>query len=122
VTADETTPPDPNGEPGPDASGEDILADIDKTRHELGQTVEALAGKADVKGQAKQKASDTKDRLTEKAAQTRDVVAEKATAAQSATREALTDDAGSVKPLIPAAAIITAGIVIIGTVVRRRRR
>jgi ElaB/YqjD/DUF883 family membrane-anchored ribosome-binding protein len=122
VTADETTPPDPTGEPGPDAPVEDIQADIDKTRDELGQTVEALAAKADVKGQAKQKAFDTRDRLTEKAVQTRDVVAQKATAAQSATREALTDDAGSVKPVVPVAAVIAASIVVIGIVVWRRRR
>jgi ElaB/YqjD/DUF883 family membrane-anchored ribosome-binding protein len=122
VTADETTPPAPTGEPGPDASVEDIQADIDKTRHELGQTVEALAAKADVKGQVKQKASDTKDRLTEKAVQTRDVVAEKANAAQSATHEVLAGDAGSGKPWLPVGAVIAASIAIIGLVVWRRRR
>jgi hypothetical protein len=110
VPTDEPTPLGPNAEPGADATVEDIQRDIEKTRHELGQTVEALAAKADVKGRAKEKAADTKDRLTEKA-----------TAVQSAAREAVTDDAGSVKTLLPVAAI-AAGIAIIGLVVWRRRR
>jgi ElaB/YqjD/DUF883 family membrane-anchored ribosome-binding protein len=122
VSADEVTPAGPNGEPGADASVEEIQADIDKTRQELGQTVEALVAKTDVKGRAKEKASDTKDRITEKAAQTRDVVVEKATAAQSVAREALTDDAASVKSLLPVAAAIAASIAVIGLVVWRRRR
>ena len=43
--------PDPNRpEPGPDAGIEDIEADAEQTRKELGQTVEALADKLDVKG------------------------------------------------------------------------
>ncbi len=121
MSADEVMPAGPNGEPGADASFEEIQADIDKTRQELGQTVEALVAKADVKGRAKEKASDTKERITEKAAQTRDVVVEKATAAQSAAREALTDDA-EVKSLLPVAAAIAAGIAVIGLVVWRRRR
>lgn len=122
MSADEVMKAGPNGEPGADASVEEIQADIDKTRQELGQTVEALVAKADVKGRAKEKASDTKDRIAEKAAQTRDVVVEKATAAQSAAREALTDDAESVKSLLPFAAAIAAGIALIGLVVWRRRR
>ena len=121
MSADEVMKAGPNGEPGADASVEEIQADIDKTRQELGQTVEALVAKADVKGRAKEKASDTKDRIAEKAAQTRDVVVEKATAAQSAAREALTDDAESVKSLLPVAAAIAA-IAVIGLVVWRRRR
>jgi ElaB/YqjD/DUF883 family membrane-anchored ribosome-binding protein len=111
VPTDETTPLGPNAEPGADAGVEDIQRDIEKTRHELGQTVEALAAKADVKGRAKEKAADTKDRLTEKA-----------TAVQSAAREVVIDDAGSVKPLLPVAAAIATGIAIIGLVVWRRRR
>jgi ElaB/YqjD/DUF883 family membrane-anchored ribosome-binding protein len=111
VPTDEPTPSSPNAEPAADASVEDIQRDIEKTRHELGQTVEALAAKADVKGRAKEKAADTKDRLTEKAA-----------AVQAVAREAVIDDAGSVKPLLPVAAAIAAGIAIIGLVVWRRRR
>ena len=45
---------------------EQIQRDIEKTRGELGDTVEALAQKADVKGQAKQKVEETKASVTEK--------------------------------------------------------
>ncbi|MCW2561396.1 MAG: hypothetical protein JWP55_5360, partial [Mycobacterium sp.] len=60
MTADNTSPP-PGPEPGPDAGIDDIQADIEKTRKELGETVEALSAKADVKARAKQKAADTKE-------------------------------------------------------------
>jgi hypothetical protein len=38
---------------GPDASIHDLQADIEQTRHQLGATVEALAGKVDVVGRAR---------------------------------------------------------------------
>jgi hypothetical protein len=41
-------------------SPEQIRADIDKTREELGDTVEALAGKTDVKAQANAKVEEVK--------------------------------------------------------------
>ena len=68
MTADQT-PLSP--EPGPDAGIDDIQADIEHTRKELGETIEALSAKADVTGRVKQKAADTKDRITEKAHETR---------------------------------------------------
>jgi ElaB/YqjD/DUF883 family membrane-anchored ribosome-binding protein len=49
--------------------GEDpnaIRADIERTRAEMGDTVEALGYKADVKSRAKDRISETKDRLTGK--------------------------------------------------------
>ena len=62
------TDPDPGKpEPGPDAGVENIQADIEATRNELGQTVEALSAKLDVKHQAKQKVDDTKELITDKA-------------------------------------------------------
>ena len=48
MTADQT-PPSP--EPGPDAGIDDIQADIEHTRKELGETIGALSAKADVTGQ-----------------------------------------------------------------------
>ena len=112
--------PDLSGEPGPDASAADIEADIEKTRHELGNTVEALAAKADVKGQAQRKAAEAKARLTDKAVQAREVVAEKASAVQTATQEALTN--GAVKPTVPVAAIVAASLLIVGILAWRSRR
>jgi hypothetical protein len=60
MSTENTSPP-----PGPDAGTDDIQADIEQTRQALGETVEALSAKADVKARAKQKAADTKARLTE---------------------------------------------------------
>ena len=53
--------------------GEDpnaIRADIERTRAEMGDTVEALGYKADVKSRAKDKVTETKDRLTGKVSDT----------------------------------------------------
>jgi hypothetical protein len=47
-------------------SPEEIRADIEQTRRELGDTAAAVAAKADVKAQAKAKADETKQRATEK--------------------------------------------------------
>lgn len=45
---------------------EEIRGEIEATRDELGDTVAALAAKADFKAQAKQKIDDTKAAVTEK--------------------------------------------------------
>jgi ElaB/YqjD/DUF883 family membrane-anchored ribosome-binding protein len=47
-------------------SPEAIQAEIDETRAELGDTVEALARKADVKAQAKEKITSIKDAAAQK--------------------------------------------------------
>jgi ElaB/YqjD/DUF883 family membrane-anchored ribosome-binding protein len=45
-------------------SPEDIRADIEETREDLGDTVEALAAKTDVKGQAKAKVDSVKEKVS----------------------------------------------------------
>lgn len=51
------TPPQAGGEPrGPD----EIRAEIEQTREELGDTVEALAAKTDVKAQVKERVEEVK--------------------------------------------------------------
>jgi F0F1-type ATP synthase assembly protein I len=62
ATTDGTAP-----EPGPDASIDELQADIAKTRQELGETVSALADKADVKAQVHAKVADTKQAAAERA-------------------------------------------------------
>jgi hypothetical protein len=47
-------------------SPEDIKADIEGTREELGDTVAALADKTDVKGQAQQRVAEVKENLQRK--------------------------------------------------------
>ena len=59
---------DEHGRPSP---GEQIEAEIEETREELGDTVGALADKTDVKKQAKQKAEETKDAAQAKARERR---------------------------------------------------
>jgi len=120
MTADQTPLPP---EPGPDAGIDDIQADIEHTREELGETIEALSAKADVKGRVKKKAADTKDGITEKVYETKEIALEKAHAAQSAARDAVTDNTGSVKPRVPIAALIAAvAVLVVSLVVWRRRR
>ena len=48
-----TSPANPSDRPGPDATAAELQADIERTREELGHTVEALSEKLDVKGQLK---------------------------------------------------------------------
>lgn len=50
-------------------SPEEIRAGIEQTREELGDTVEALAEKADVKGQAKDRVASIKDAAQQKKAE-----------------------------------------------------
>jgi hypothetical protein len=50
-----TVPEPGRPEPAPDADVDDLQADIEATRDQLGETVEALSAKLDVKRQAKQK-------------------------------------------------------------------
>lgn len=96
--------PRPNGaEPGPDASIDEIQADVEQTRNELGQTVEALAYKLDVKERAKEKAAETKEQVVEKA---------------DALRHTATDNP---KRTVPVAAVAVIGALAIGIVVWRRR-
>jgi hypothetical protein len=47
---------------------DEIRSDIEKTRGELGDTVEALGAKSDVKGQAKAKVEEVKGTVKEKVA------------------------------------------------------
>ena len=118
-----TDPNPPSPEPGPDAGIDDIQADIEHTRKELGETIGALSAKADVKGRVQHKVADTKDRITEKAHETKDLMVEKAHAAQSAARDAVTDSTGSVKPGVPIAAVVAAAAILaISVAVWRRRR
>lgn len=102
-------------EPGPDASVENIRADIEATRTDLGQTVEALSAKLDVTAQAKQKVDDTKDLLADKT----NTLYAKGSELGSQIVDLVTDD-GSVRPVIPVAAAVVA--VLMGVVLWTRRR
>ena len=114
---------------GPEAGIEDLQADIERTRTQLGQTVEALSDKLDVKAQAKQKAAYTRDRLASKtqeargrAVDTAQTLRSKAAEVRSKVADAATDDQGSIRPTVPMAGIAVAVAVATGIVVGIRRR
>lgn len=98
---------------------EEIEAEIEQTREELGDTVEALAEKSDIKAQAKNKIAQVRDTAQHK----KDEIASRA-------REATPDSAGSAgqqlastvqrKPVPFAAAGAFAGGVFVGWILRRR--
>jgi ElaB/YqjD/DUF883 family membrane-anchored ribosome-binding protein len=90
---------------------EQLRRDIERTRAELGATVEALSHKTDVKAQAREKAEQAKVQAREKAEQATTQAREKAELAKSQARE---------KPAIPLAAGITVAILAL-LLIRRRR-
>ena len=61
--ATRTSGPAVEGQQG-QRSPDEIRADIEDTREELGDTVEALAAKTDVKGQAKAKVESVKEKFS----------------------------------------------------------
>lgn len=107
--------PGPNNshpEPGPDADGDALQADIEQTRAELGKTAQALTDKLDVKARATEAASDAKDRVVERAQDAKNTVVEHTTTT-----------GGSVRPAVGlTAAAVAAAAVVLGVVIWRRRR
>jgi small-conductance mechanosensitive channel len=53
--------------PGPDADEDELQADIERTREELGETLGALSDKLDVKSQVQRRAELAKDAVGEQA-------------------------------------------------------
>ena len=114
-----------------DRSIDEVKKEIAHTRAELGETAAALAAKTDVKArvskaaavktaQVKQavteKAADVRQAATEKAAEVKQVAAEKVD--HASTERALVTARSLPVPLIAAAALAVAGIVVL----RRGRR
>ncbi len=60
----------------PPADAEQIREEIERTRDQLGETVEALVAKADVKAQAKERVGQVSDRLKGRTAQVKDTAAQ----------------------------------------------
>jgi cell division septum initiation protein DivIVA len=73
------TRPDEGGTPDPVPDDPQALREeIQQTRKDLGDTVEALAAKADVRARTREKAADVKAQAKDKAAETADRVQAKA--------------------------------------------
>ena len=92
-------------EPGPDAGIDEIQSDIEQTRKELGETVEALSAKMDVKQRTKDKAAETKEAVVDSA---------------HAIQHATIDD-GRAKITIPAATAVIVGAAALIWYLRRGR-
>ena len=92
-------------EPGPDAGIDELQTDIDQTRKELGETVEALTAKMDVKQRTKDKAAETKEAVLDKA---------------HAVQHATIDD-GRAKLTVPVAAVVVVGTAALVWFLWRRR-
>lgn len=58
------------------SDAEELREQVERTRHELGRTVEALADKADVKARGRAKAAEVKDRAAHTAGEWRHKAAE----------------------------------------------
>jgi len=70
-----------------DAKAAALRTEIAQTREELGETVEALAAKADVKARAKEKVDDVKARAQDQVEQAKEAARDKAERLVSSTGE-----------------------------------
>jgi hypothetical protein len=124
-----STPDSPEARPGPgapapgkDASAEELVADIEATRAELGNTVDALSEKFDVKTQAQRSLEDAKQRAGEQAR----VAQARGTELFNQAMDAATDDDGNLTPQVRALAVkVAAGgaaVLVLGAVWKKVRR
>jgi hypothetical protein len=107
-----TTPDTSNTpEPAKDASVGEIEADIERTRSALGETVEHLAEKFDVKGRAKHRIEEVKSDVVGHV----DDAVKHVTASANHTKDALTDDTG--RPNQKGWVAVAVAVSVIGAVV-----
>jgi ElaB/YqjD/DUF883 family membrane-anchored ribosome-binding protein len=107
---------------GPEISQEEIQQEIERTRQHLGETVEELAAKADVKARAQAKAADVKAKAQAKVADVKAKAQGTAADVKAKAPAAATELSGRVRqspvvqrrwPLAVAAGIVLAGSVAI---------
>lgn len=107
-----------NGRSGNGSGDLDLLrAEIRQTRAELGQTVQALAAKTDVKSRVRMSAARTRERLRDQAVQT---VTEARRTVQAVTEGRRTDFRSAMPAIVLAAAATTAVVAWLMTRGRRR--
>lgn len=99
-------------------SPEEIEADLERTRRDLAETVDALSAKMDVKSRAREQVVVTKQRVSEKAQETR----EKASEAVRQGKDAATDDSGTPKPMVLVGAGVAALLALGAPILINRRR
>lgn len=111
ASVDATPPSDPDA----------LREEIEETRAELGNTVEALAHKLDVKAQAKEAVSDAKDKAKDKATTTLSSVQSSAAARADQFRDTAVNTYQS-RPQVAWAVVaaVAVVVVVIGWAARRR--
>ncbi|MBW0106996.1 DUF3618 domain-containing protein [Pseudonocardia sp. KRD291] len=107
-----TTPDNPRDpQPGPDSDAERVVADIEATRADLGETVDALAGKLDVRAQARSQVEDTRERMRVETARLR-----------AAATDGRGNPSGATKGFAGVVVAALVGAVAVALVRRRRQR
>ena len=99
---------------------EEIEADIERTRREMGDTVAAVAEKADVKAQAKKKVEESKEELKSKVSGVREKIGD-ATPESAQQGAAQVADRARSQPLPFAVAGAFAVGVLVGMLIKRSR-
>jgi hypothetical protein len=105
-----------------------IQQEIEHTREQLGETVEELAAKADVKARARDKADEVKAKAQNKATEARAKAQNKATEARAKAQSTATAVSAQVNQSEflqrrwPLAAAAAAGVALISAIVIWRRR
>lgn len=114
-----TTPAEPDAsEPAADLSADELQADIESTREQLGNTVDALSEKLDVKAQTRHKVENLKQGGAAKV----DAVRARSGEAATKTKNAATDGHGKPKTGLLAGAALAAVLLAAGAAVVWRRR
>ena len=114
-----TTPVEPDAsEPGTGLSADELQVDIERTREQLGNTVDALSEKLDVKAQARHKMENLKQGGAAKV----DAVRARGGEAATKAKNAATDRQGKPRTGLLAAAALAAALLAVGAAVVWRRR
>jgi hypothetical protein len=104
--------------PADDASAEEIERDIERTRADLGDTVDALSARLDPRIRTREAAERAKQAVRRQGQAAKS--AAKTTASRLST--AATDEAGRPKPLTAGVAAAVAAALVVTAVTLRRRR
>jgi hypothetical protein len=114
-----TTPVEPDApEPDADLSAQELQADIERTRAQLGNTVDALSAKLDVKAQTRHKMESLKQGGAAKV----DAVRARGGEAATKAKNAPTDGQGKPKNGLLTGATLAAALLTVGAAVVWRRR
>lgn len=116
-----STPSDPQWpQPGKDATSDELEVDIKHTREQLGETIDALSQKFDLKAQARHTLQDANRRAVTRFQTARG----RAELVLAQAKDAATDAHGTLKPVVTVGAAVAVGTIaaVVVLVVWSRRR